>query len=177
MSPMFKHSIHLTPKDRDKLKKIMKKGTHPARVVRRALILLRSHDGCTDADIAKQTGASHRAVVDVRTRCALEGVERALYDAPRSGKPPTFTGKHEAQIVALACTKAPEGCVRWTMRLLAEQAVKDGITDEISPQTVWLMLERQNTKPWLKKNVVHSEAHAGVQGADGRYPHALRQTV
>ena len=83
-------------------------------------------------------------------------MERALHDSSRSGKPPTFTGEHEAQIVALACTEAPEGRARWTMKLLAEQAMKDGIVKKISPQTVWLMLERQDCKPWLKKNVVHS---------------------
>jgi transposase len=174
---MPKHSVHLTRKQRGKLEEITKKGAHPARVIRRALILLQSHNGCTDAAIAKQTGACHRAVVDVRTRCALEGVERALYDAPRSGKPPTFTGKHEAQIVAIACTEAPEGRARWTMQLLAEQAVKNGIVKNISPQTVWLMLDRQDCKPWLKKNVVHSDAHPGVQGADGRHPDAVRQTL
>lgn len=159
---MQKLSIHLTTKEQRQLGDLTGKGFHPARVIRRAQILLQSHEGYTDKEIAKQTGASHRAVVDVRTRFALHGLERALFDAPRSGKPPTFTGKHEAQIVALACTEAPEGCVRWTMQLLAEQAMKDGIVTTISPQTVWLMLERQDCKPWRKKNVVHSKTHSGV---------------
>ena len=174
---MQKLSIKLTRKDIRMLQEITKKGTHPARVIRRAMILLRSHEGDTDAEIAKQTGASHRAVVDVRTRCANEGVERALYDAPRSGKPPTFSGTQEAQIVATACSQAPEGRSRWTMGLLAERAMKDGIVKTISPQTVWLMLERQDCKPWLKKNVVHSDAHTGIQGADGRHSDAVRTTV
>ena len=164
---MQKLSIHLTTKEQRQLDELTRKGLHPARVIRRAQILLQSHSGYTDKEIAEQTGASHRAVVDVRTRFARHGLARALHDAPRSGKPPTFTGKHEAQIVALACTDAPEGCARWTMQLLAEQAVKDGIVTTISPQTVWLMLERQDMKPWRKKNVVHSEAHARVQRTHG----------
>jgi transposase len=174
---MQKLSIRLSRKDRKNLETITKKGTHPARVIRRAMILLQSHAGCIDAEIAKQTGASHRAVVDVRTRCALEGIDRALYDAPRSGKPASFTGTHEAQIVAIACTKAPEGRSRWTMQLLAKQAVKDGVVKKISSQSVWLMLNRQDCKPWLKKNVVYSDAHAPVQGTDGRHSDAVRQTL
>lgn len=159
---MQKLSIHLAPKQQSQLDELTRKGVHPARVIRRAQILLQSHTGYTDTDIATQTGASHRTVVNVRTRFALHGLDRALYDAPRSGKPPTFTGKHEAQIVALACTKAPAGRARWTMKLLAEKAVCEHVVTKISPQSVWLMLEKQDTKPWLKKNVVYSQAHAGV---------------
>lgn len=174
---MQKLSIHLTRKEQRQLRELTRKGLHPARVIRRAHILLQSHAGYTDKDIARQTGASHRAVVDVRTRFALHGLDRALHDLSRSGKPPTFTGMHEAQIVALACTQAPAGRARWTMKLLAEKAAHDNIVTTISPQSVWLILEKQDTKPWLKKNVVHSDAHTGVQGTDGGHPRAVSKTV
>lgn len=71
----------------------------------------------------------------------------------------TFTGEDEAAIVALACSKSPDGASRWTLKLLAEEAVQQKIVKGISPQSVWLMLTRQDTKPWLKKNVVHPKTH------------------
>ena len=153
------HHVHLSGKDRQAIEALLRSGSHPARVIRRANILLKANDGLKDADIASHLDCTTVHVANIRQRYCTGGLDRALHDAPRSGKPPTFTGKHEAQIVALACTGAPEGCARWTMQLLAEQAVKDGIVTTISPQTVWLMLERQDTKPWRKKNVVHSKAH------------------
>ncbi len=154
------HHIHLSRKDQQAIDTLLHVGSHQARVICRANILLKANNGLKDADIAEHLNCTTVHVANIRQRYCTHGLERALYDAPRSGKPPTFTGKHEAQIVALACTEAPEGCARWTMQLLAEQAVKDGIVTMISPQTVWLMLERQDTKPWRKKNVVHPEAHA-----------------
>jgi transposase len=153
------HHVHLSGKDQQAIKQLLHSGSHPARVIRRANILLKANSGMKDADIAVHLDCTTVHVANVRQRYCMDGLERALHDAPRPGKPPTFSGNHEAQIVALACTQAPEGCARWTMQLLAEQAVKDGIVTAISPQTVWLMLERQDCKPWRKKNVVHSEAH------------------
>ena len=156
------HHVHLSEKDRQIIDTLLNSGSHPARVIRRANVLLKANNGMKDAEIASHLSCTTVHVANVRQRFCTEGLQRALYDAPRSGKPTTFTGKHEAQIVAIACTEAPEGRCRWTMELLAERAVKDGIVKKISPQTVWLMLDRQDCKPWLKKNVVHSEAHAGV---------------
>ena len=82
---MLKHSIQLTTAERRRLQAITSKGSHSARVIRRAFILLQSDQGVIDAEIAEHTGASHRTVVDVRTRCALYGVDRALHDAPAQG--------------------------------------------------------------------------------------------
>ena len=57
------------------------------------------------------------------------GLQRAVYDAPRSGKPPEFTVKQRQQVIALACTDPPEGCARWTLELLCEHAVKHGFVE------------------------------------------------
>jgi transposase len=171
------HHIHLSGKDRQAIDTLLNSGSHPARVIRRAHILLKADSGLKDAEIATHLDCTTVHVAIVRQRYCTNGLERALFDAPRSGKPPTFTGTHEALIVALACTEAPEGRARWTMQLLAERAVDDGIVQQISPQSVWLMLERQNTKPWLKKNVVHSETNPGVQGTNGGHPHAVSKTI
>ena len=173
---MQKHSLHLTTAEHRRLEEITRKGSHHARVIRRAHILLKSDSGMIDADIAKHVGASHRAVVDVRTRCALHGVGRALYDAPRSGRPVTFREKEKAKIVALACTDAPEGQARWTLSLLAEHAAQREHIP-IGTTKVWTILKENNLKPWRKKNVVHPEAHTGVPGTNGGHRQSLSRAV
>ena len=154
------HHIRLSKKDRRVIQTILNSGSHPARVIKRANILLKANSGMKDSEIGRHLDCTTVHVAQVRQRFCTEGLQRALYDAPRSGKPVTFTGKDEAKIVALACSKSPDGAARWTLNLLAEEAVEQAIVPRISPQTVWLMLTRQNTKPWLKKNVVYSKAHS-----------------
>lgn len=154
------HHVRLTKKDRSIIQAIFHSGSHPARVIKRASILLKAHSNMKDADIAQHLDCTTVHVAQVRQRYCTQGLQRALYDAPRSGKPPTFTGKDEAKIVALACSKSPDGASRWTLKLLAKEAMRQEIIPKISPQSVWLILTRQNTKPWLKKNVVRSKTNA-----------------
>lgn len=173
----MQHIVRLPASERQTLRDIVSKGTHPARVILRAQILLRAHESMSAGTIARELRCGPRTVTRVRKRYCTGGLDRALHDAPRSGKPPTFTGVHEAQIVALACSDAPDGASRWTLKLLAEKARENGIVEKISPQAVWLMLEKQDTKPWLKKNVVRAEADTRVQGTHGRPARPVRQAV
>ena len=154
------HNIRLTKKDRGVIQTMLDSGSHPVRVIKRANILLKANNGMKDSEIGQHLDCTTVHVANIRQRYCTQGLQRALYDAPRSGKPVTFTGKDEAKIVALACSKSPDGASRWTLNLLAEEAVRQEIIPKISPQSVWLMLTRQNTKPWLKKNVVRSKTHA-----------------
>lgn len=153
------HHVRLSRKDRKIIQSMFRSGAHPARVLQRASILLKANSGMKDVDIGEHLGCTTVHVANIRQRYCTQGLQRALYDAPRSGKPAIFTGKDEAKIVALACSQSPDGASRWTLKLLAEEAVKQKIVPAISPQSVWLMLKRQDTKPWLKKNVVHSKTH------------------
>lgn len=139
---------------------MLQKGTHPVRVVKRAQALLKTDAGLTDEDIVDQVGIGLSTVARLRERYCTAGLDRALSDAPRSGRPLLFTKDIETRIIAVACTKAPEGRSRWTLELLAEEAKRQGIVANITPPTVWAMLKEHDLKPWLKKNVVHSEAHA-----------------
>lgn len=153
------HYIRLTKKDHTVIEAMLRSGSHPSRVIKRANILLKANSGMKDAEIGRHLDCTSVHVANVRQRYCTQGLQRALYDAPRSGKPAIFTGKDEAKIVALACSKSPDGTSRWTLKLLAEETVKQKIVPQISPQSVWLILTRQDTKPWLKKNVVRSETH------------------
>ena len=154
---MKEHIVCLKDGARQRLRELVQSGTRSVRVMRRALILLKSDEGYTDDDIAEHVGCSDRTVRNVRKRYCAEGLDRALYDAPRSGKPPTFTPRQQQQVIALACTDPPEGRQQWTLELLCEHAVKQGFVASISKSEVALWLKEHDMKPWRKKNLVRSQ--------------------
>jgi putative transposase len=148
---MKEHIVSLTDEARQGLQELAQSGTRSVRVVRRAQILLKSDAGSTDEEIVEHVGCSERTVRNVRRRFCDEGWERALYDAPRSGRPPDFTPRQKQQVIALACTEPPESRVRWTLELLSEHAVKRGFVASISKSEVALWLKEHDLKPWRKK--------------------------
>ena len=128
---MKKHIVRLADEVRQNLRQLVRSGTRPAQVVRRCLVLLKSDEGCTDEEISEHVGCSDRTVRTLRKQFCTGGIEQAIYDAPRSGRPETFTGRQRQQVVALACTDPPEGRQRWTLELLCEQAVKQGLVESV----------------------------------------------
>ena len=148
---MKEHIVRLKDGARQSLQELVQFGTRSVRVVRRALVLLKSDEGFTDEEIAEHVSCSDRTVRSVRRRFCTEGVDRALYDAPRSGAPATFTPRQQQQVVALACTDPPEGRARWTLELLCEHAVKRGFVTSLSKSEVALWLKEHDMKPWRKK--------------------------
>jgi len=148
---MKEHIVCLKDEARQRLQELVRSGTRSVRVVRRASILLKSDEGFTDEEIAEHVDCSDRTVRSVRKRFCTEGLDRALYDAPRSGAPPTFTPRQQQQVVALACTDPPEGRTRWTLELLCERAVKRGFVASVSKSEVALWLKEHDMKPWRKK--------------------------
>jgi transposase len=148
---MKEHIVRLTDEARQQLLNLVQAGTRSVRVVRRALILLKSDEGLTDEEIVEHVGCGERTVRSVRKRFCVEGFERAVYDAPRTGRPPEFTPRQRQQVMALACSDAPEGRVRWTLELLAEYAVKRGFVSSLSKSVVALWLQAHDLKPWRKK--------------------------
>jgi len=148
---MKEHIVSLTDEARQQLSELVRSGTRPVRVVRRALILLKSDEGLKDAFIAEHVGCCERHVREVRKRFCVQGLARALHDAPRSGTPPKFTARQQQQVVALACTDPPEGRTRWTLELLCEHAAKNGFVSEVSKSEVALWLQAHDLKPWRKK--------------------------
>lgn len=156
-----KHIVSLTEQERARLEVITRKGTKNVRVVKRARVLLKSSRGKTDADIAKEVETSERTVQNVRKRYAEKGgIDGALYDAPRTGQPKKLDEKADAYLIAIACSTAPEGRDHWTLELLQKRMISDGKTKGISLVSLWNRLKKHGIKPWLEKNVVHSESHA-----------------
>ena len=108
----------------------------------RVQVLLRSDRGDTDDEIADALGVCAATVVSVRERFAAEGLEAALGERPRSGAPPTFDGKVEAAVVALACSPAPAGRAEWTAELIAGRLVELHLVERISERTVRRVLKK-----------------------------------
>ena len=148
---MKEYIVRLTDGARRKLRELADSGTRPVRVVRRALILLKSDAGLTDLEIVEHVGCAERTVRNVRKRFCEEGLEGTLHDAARPGRPPDFTLRQQQQVIALACTEPPEGRARWTLELLCEHAAKRGFVESVSKSEVALWLKEHDLKPWRKK--------------------------
>ena len=149
-----KYPVALTSQERDSLKCLLRKGSQKARTIARARALLMVDKGTPDETIAAELAVCLKTVFNVRQRFHEGGVNRALYDAPRSGQPPALNGHEEAKVVAIACTTPPEGRNRWTLDLLTEKVCGD--IKEVGRSTLHHVLLRNELKPWREKNVVHS---------------------
>lgn len=114
---------------------------------------------------ALQAGVA--TVFNIKRRYLSEGLAAALHDKPRSGKPARISGESRAKITALACSTAPEGRARWTLRLLADKAVEFGIVEAISHNTVKEVLKKKRAEATPEADVVHRPDHRRVPGADG----------
>jgi hypothetical protein len=159
-----KISILLTKDDVQLLKHTLSRGTHKARTIIRARILLYSHEGKTNREIVGALGCAPRIICDVRNRYLLHrSVTQAIYDAPRMGQPKKITADHEAFVVATACTDAPDGHDHWTLHALKEKLVMtyDNL-DSVSHERIRQMLIHAALKPWREKNVVHSQPHPAL---------------
>lgn len=139
---MTKHEVKLRSKERQKLLAMVSKGRNQAVVIRRAHILLKSDEGKTDREICDQLYIGEETVRRTRLRFCEEGLEAALEDKPRPGHEAKLDERQEAHLTALACTQAPDGRARWTLELLAQRLVADGLVEQIAPETVRLILKK-----------------------------------
>lgn len=136
--------ITLSETEQSELRMIANQGTHSARMIKRAQILLHSHAGKQPAEIAAWLEVAVGTVYNVRQRYLNEGLSGALHEKPRPGQPRKLDLRHEAAITVLACSDAPPGHARWTVRLLTDHVVKAEIVDSIAPETIRRFLKKTN---------------------------------
>ena|SRR5438132_43905 len=148
--------IKLSTEERAKLKKLVSSGTSPARVQTRARTLLLASERSvgsrggerrranSNREIAQVLGVSERTVSRIRQRFIESGLDTALHDRTRCGRPPTITGEVEAHLTMLACSSPPQGRSRWTLRLLADKMVELGYIEHISDVGVMKTLKKTN---------------------------------
>lgn len=137
-----KNWIKLKTKERKYLKDLVSKGKEKARKLTRCRILLLSDEKNGDSAIMKALQIARNTVREVRQRYVVEDLEAAINERPRPGSPSIFSGKQKAKITALACSNAPEGRNRWSLRLLADKAVELKMVDNISHMDVGRILKK-----------------------------------
>lgn len=145
---MYKlHQVRLTAVERQALTELTRRGTAKARDLRRAQALLLADRGQTDAAIGDTVGVSPRTVARWRERAATEGVSQAIVDRPRPGAPRLLDTVAEAALIATACTDAPDGHARWTLRLLADRLVELEVVPAVSRDTIRRTLKKTFSSP------------------------------
>lgn len=144
------YRVTLRDEEREELTAIANKGKGNARRMRRSRILLladenRSDGGWKDADIAQALGAHQRTVERTREKCVGLGIEVALNHArPQKKKEKLLDGEAEARLVQLACSEAPDGHDRWSLRMLADQLIELEVVETVSRETVRTTLKKMN---------------------------------
>jgi len=156
--------LQLTDKELENLKSLSTSRTTPLREVERAKILLYSHEGINDSQIAEKIGTNRQKVIRCINKALAYGIEEAIDDLPRSGKPPEITGEARAWIISIACKKPKDvGYPHelWTHKLLAEYIKKNSTAmgfpeaSKISSGTISKILGASNIKPHKIASYIH----------------------
>jgi transposase len=127
-----------------------------ARRWRRVRVLLLLDEGLSVRKTAQAVGGYPREISRVGKRYVERGLQAALTDEPRPKPPRVLDSAQEAALVAMVCGPPPEGRARWTVRLIAEEAVRREIASRVGRETIRLVLANHDLKPWREKNVVRS---------------------
>jgi len=148
---MQKWFVNLTKSDHKKIKMVLRSKKVSMEVKKRAQILLDLDETgggvpMTVNAVAIKRGVSENTVVNTRKKFAEQGIETALFRKKRESPPvsPKVTGEVEAHIIACACSAAPEGFTRWSVQMIADKIVLNGVVESISNETVRLVLKKQN---------------------------------
>ena len=147
-------SITIRPKDQKELAQMLSGGVQQVRVVLRAVALLQLAKGLSAPRIASVVPLTPQAIRKVGHRYEEGGLERALYEKQRPGAAELLEDSQKQRIIAMVCSDPPEGCARWTVRLVAQQAVKRKLVPRVGRETIRVLLLDHDLKPWRKKNVV-----------------------
>jgi DNA-binding MarR family transcriptional regulator len=148
---MKKYIVRLSGEERKSLNHLISSGKGPARLFTRARILLKADVGeggpsWPDEKIAEALDVTIQTVERVRKQLVEEGLEAVLsrrkYVQKISRK--KLDGDAEAHLIALACSKTPEGYTRWSLRLLADRMVELGYVESISHEAVRRVLKKTN---------------------------------
>ena len=149
---MRRKRIELKKEERAELERFSTTGVHSVKLVNRAKIILAldeagSRLGEKQEVLAKRLGISRQTIIDARdTFLSLKSVPLFLQRKKRETPPvpAKITGEIEARIIALACSKVPEGYAQWSLRLLAEKCIELQYIDTMSHMTIGRLLKKHN---------------------------------
>ena len=141
------------PKDQKELRALVSGGVQQVRVVLRALALLQLAKGVAAPRIAGVIPLTAQAIRNVARRYQQGGLERALYEKQRPGAAEVLDDSQKQRLIAMVCSNPPEGRARWTVRLVAQEAVKRKLVPRVGRETIRMLLLSHDLKPWREKNV------------------------
>lgn len=139
-----KKTVTLSSQQVHFLNAFKQQGKKSLREMNRANILLLVHKGKPAKEIADFLDIGRNTVSRTKQKFLREGMDAALEEEDRPGQPRKYKQKQEAEIIALACSKAPEGRERWTLELLTKAAVKKKGMKTINRESIRLMLKKTN---------------------------------
>jgi len=146
--------FRLKSQDAKELEELLQGGVQQVRVVLRALALLRLHQGASAPEVAPLVQLTPQAIRKIAHRYRTGGLASALYERPRPGAAEVLAPAEKQRIVAMACSDPPPGTARWTVRLIAQEAVKRRLVPRVGRETIRVLLQSHDLKPWREKNVV-----------------------
>ena len=144
---MRQTELNLSEEDRSVIDGIRGKGLHQAREVNRAHVLSCLDRGIPEAHIMAVLGIGRTAVWRARAAYLQGGVDLAVFDVERSGRPRQYDTNAEARVTALACSTPPAGRQRWTMIELERAARQEPGMGSVSRETVRRMLKKTISSP------------------------------
>jgi transposase len=139
---MRQTELKLSPQDRATVEAVRGKGVHRSREVNRAHVLACLDEGIPEAQIQAVLGIGRTALWRARAAYVQGGLDLALWDVARSGRPRQYDTDVEAQVTALACSVPPEGRARWTLVDLEQAARRETGRSDLSRETVRRMLKK-----------------------------------
>jgi transposase len=144
---MRQTELHLSEEDRAVVEELRSKGLHQSREINRAHMLACLDRGVPEAQILTVLGVGRTALWRTRAAYLQGGLELALFDVARAGRPRRYDTDVEAQVTALACSAPPEGRKRWTMVELERAARRETGLGNLSRETVRRMLKKTTSSP------------------------------
>lgn len=160
--------------ERVQLNKLLNQGEAPVRVIKRAQVLSLLDKGKWPLDIAEFLGMARTTPYRIEQKYRNEGFEVALVEPSRPSHGRVIDERQAVEILAMVCETPPQGRARWTVRLVAAEAMRRGLVKKVSREPIRKLLKDGGLKPWREKNVVHSEDNTHLRGQDGRRPRGLR---
>jgi|SRR5579875_2090909 len=134
--------IHLSEDERTHLEVFVRRGKANARTLTRAHVLLKCDEGWKNEQIVEAFAISDQTIRNVRQRYEQGGVEGVLTDKRQERRRQALTDGQAAHLLAITCSKVPDGHDHWTLRMLAGKAVELGYGRRISPETVRQLLKK-----------------------------------
>ena len=143
--------IEVSTKERKQLQGLLSGGVQQVRVVLRALALLQLAKDVSAPCIAATIPLTPQAIRKLGHRYQEGGLERVLYERPRPGAADVLDDNQKQRLIAMVCSNPPEGRTRWTVHLVAEEAVKRKLVPRVGRETIRILLLSHDLKPWRGK--------------------------